>query len=89
MFPNVDAPVQFQSLSIIYKAKPKSHLDLGEGCTESSLCFVEVKLMTNSSVRFLSLLNPTAVTHLGFYLRELKRYQGIFLKWIFQGIFFA
>lgn len=53
----------------------------------SLLCFVEVKLMTNSSVRFLSLLNPTVVTHSGFYLRELKWYKGFFLKWMFQGFF--
>lgn len=87
VFPSVDAPVQFLSLSRIFKAKSKSHLSLGEGCMGSLLCFVEVKLMTNSSVRFLSLLNPTVVTHSGFYLRELKWYKGFFLKWMFQGFF--
>lgn len=50
MFPNMDGLVQFQSLNIILK-KNKSKLGLGEERTESLLCFVEVKLMTNSSVR--------------------------------------
>lgn len=61
--------MQFQSLNVILKTK--SNLGLGEECMESLLCFVEVKLTTDSSVSWL-LLNPTVVTHLGFYLRELK-----------------
>lgn len=53
---------------------------------QSLFCFVEAKLLKNSSVQLVT-FKSKYVTHLGFYLTELKWYKGIFLKWVFQGIF--